>query len=152
MGELETIKKSLIAEIERRIEDKIIENTNAQLIIKLINSAESINEAIMIGELGTTYKRTGLHFDKRFEKLTNTIKYLKKNDEFSFEDSTTNLKHKLIIGDNYDSLLNLMINYKGLIDIIYIDPPYGKDDLGEFAKTNLGYNIDNKLSLLIAFS
>lgn len=150
MGELETIKKSLIAEIERRIEDKIIENTNAQLIIKLINSAESINEAIMIGELGTTYKRTGLHFDKRFEKLTNTIKYLKKNDEFSFEDSTTNLKHKLIIGDNYDSLLNLMINYKGLIDIIYIDPPYGKDDLGEFAKTNYENAIsrDNLLSML----
>ena len=48
------MKKSLIDEIERRIEDKIIENTNAQLIIKLINSAESINEAIMIGELGTT--------------------------------------------------------------------------------------------------
>ena len=66
MEELEKMKKSLIDEIERRIEDKIIENTNAQLIIKLINSAESINEAIMIGELGTTYKRTGLHFDKRF--------------------------------------------------------------------------------------
>ena len=83
MEELEKMKKSLIDEIERRIEDKIIENTNAQLIIKLINSAESINEAIMIGELGTTYKRTGLHFDKRFEKLTNTIKYLKKNEELS---------------------------------------------------------------------
>ena len=90
MENLETIKKTLIAEIERRIDDKVIENTNAQLIIKLINSAESINEAILIGELGTTYKRTGFHFDKRLEKLTNTIKYLKKNDKLSFKDDKTN--------------------------------------------------------------
>ena len=137
MEELETIKKSLISEIERRINDKIIENTNAQLIIKLINSAESINEAIMIGELGTTYKRTGMHFDKRFEKL-------------SFEDDKTNLKHELIIGDNYDALLNLLISYRNKIDVIYIDPPYGKDSMEEFADMNYDNNLtrDNLLSML----
>ena len=150
MEELETIKKSLISEIERRINDKIIENTNAQLIIKLINSAESINEAIMIGELGTTYKRTGMHFDKRFEKLTNTIKYLKKNEKLSFEDDKTNLKHELIIGDNYDALLNLLISYRNKIDVIYIDPPYGKDSMEEFADMNYDNNLtrDNLLSML----
>lgn len=150
MGNLETIKKTLIAEIERRVDDKIIENTNAQLIIKLINSAESINEAIMIGELGTTYKRTGLHFDKRFEKLTNTIKYLKKNDKLSFEDDKTKLKHKLIIGDNYDALLNLLVTYRNKIDVIYIDPPYSKDSMGEFASTNYENALtrDNLLSML----
>ncbi len=44
--------------------------------------------------------------------------------------------HKLIIGDNYPALLNLLISYKRKIKVIYIDPPYGKDNLGEFAKTN----------------
>ena len=150
MEELEKMKKSLIDEIERRIEDKIIENTNAQLIIKLINSAESINEAIMIGELGTTYKRTGLHFDKRFEKLTNTIKYLKKNEELSFKDNNTDIKHKLIIGDNYDALLNLLITHRNKIDVIYIDPPYSKDKMGGFAEMNYENSLtrDNLLSML----
>lgn len=150
MEQLQEIKKSLINEIERRIDDKIIENTNAQLVIKLINSATTINEAIMIGELGTTYKRTGLHFDKRFEKLTNTIKYLKKNDKLSFKDDKNNLIHKLIIGDNYYALLNLLITYKNKIDIIYIDPPYGKDKMGEFADMNYDNNLtrDNLLSML----
>ena len=60
------------------------------------------------------------------------------------------LTHKLIIGDNYDALLNLSISYKGKIDVIYIDPPYGKDDMGDFAQTNYDNAItrDNLLSML----
>ncbi len=58
--------------------------------------------------------------------------------------------HKLIIGDNYPALLNLLISYKRKIKVIYIDPPYGKDNLGEFAKTNYDNAItrDNLLSML----
>ena len=42
------------------------------------------------------------------------------------------LEHKLIIGENYDALKNLCAAYidkngKGLIDIIYIDPPYNTE-------------------------
>ena len=150
MEELEQIKESLIQEIEKRKSDKIIEETNAQLIIKLINSAKNANEAISIAQLGTTYKRTGFHFDKRLEKMNNTIKYLKRNDSLSFEINKEKIKHKLIIGDNYDALLNLLIEYKGKIDIIYIDPPYGKDSMGEFADVNYENNLtrDNLLSML----
>ncbi|HEH4459516.1 TPA: site-specific DNA-methyltransferase, partial [Campylobacter coli] len=56
----------------------------------------------------------------------------------------------LIIGDNYHALLNLLITHKKKIKVIYIDPPYGKDDLGEFAKTNYTNAItrDNLLSML----
>lgn len=150
MENLETIKKDLIMEIEKRKEDKIIENTNAQLIIKLIHSATSINEAISIAELGTTYKRTGFHFDKRLEKMTNTIKYLKKNEALSFDGKNSEFRHKLIIGDNYDAMLNLLIQYRNKIDVIYIDPPYGKDSMGQFAKTNYDNSLtrDNLLSML----
>lgn len=150
MEKLTDIKNNLINEIKRRQEDKIIERTNADLIIKLISSAENINEAISIAELGTTYKRTGLHFDKRLEKMTDTIKYLEKNKELSFKDENSTLKHKLIIGDNYDALMNLLITHKNSIDVIYIDPPYGKDSMGEFAKTNYENALtrDNLLSML----
>ncbi|TLD80905.1 site-specific DNA-methyltransferase [Helicobacter sp. MIT 05-5293] len=60
------------------------------------------------------------------------------------------LKHKLIIGDNYPALLNLLISYQNRVKVIYIDPPYGKDDMGNFAQTNYDNAItrDNLLSML----
>lgn len=147
-----TTKEDLIQEIKSRQEDKIIEKTNAELLIKLIENAKDLNEAINIAALGTTYKRTGFHFDKRLEKLTNDIKYFKRNEKLSFEDKNDKnaIHHKLIIGDNYDALQNLLIEYNKKIDVIYIDPPYGKDSMGEFADTNYENDItrDNLLSML----
>lgn len=147
---IEKSKQELIVEIDKRIDDKIIEKTNADLLKKLINNAETLTEAIAIAELGTTYKRTGFHFDKRLEKINNTIKYLKKNEVLSFKTDENATTHKLIIGDNYDALLNLLIEYRGKIDVIYIDPPYGKDSMGEFAQTNYENALtrDNLLSML----
>ena len=56
---MSSFKDELLAELYRRVEDKILEPTNADLLCKLIKNAESDNEAISIAELGTTYKRTG---------------------------------------------------------------------------------------------
>ncbi len=144
------IKQGLIEDIERRVVDKILEPTNAELLKKLIKNADSDDEAMSIATLGTTYKRTGLHFDKRLEKLTDTIRYFKKNTELSFHTDDSKPVNKLIIGDNYEALQNLLIQYKGGVDVIYIDPPYGKDSMGEFAKTNYENAItrDNLLSML----
>lgn len=143
-------KLDLITEIDRRVEDKILEKSNADLLKKLIQNADTLTEAIAIAELGTTYKRTGLHFDKRLEKYGNTIKYFKKNELLSISNSNEGPRHKLIMGDNYDSLLNLLVEYRGKINVIYIDPPYGKDSLGEFAQTNYDNTLtrDNLLSML----
>ena len=147
---MEATKQSLIAEIEKRVSDKILEQTNADLLIKLINNADTLDEAINIAALGTTYKRTGLHFDKRLEKMSDTIKYFKKNEALSFHTDDSKPTHKLIIGDNYEALQNLLIQYRGKIDVIYIDQPYGKDSMGEFAATNYNNAItrDNLLSML----
>lgn len=147
---MQNIKQSLIEEINKRVQDKILEPANAELLKKLINNAESSEEAINIAALGTTYKRTGLHFDKRLEKMTDSIKYFKKNEELSFRTDDAKPVNKLIIGDNYQALQNLLIQHKGQIDVIYIDPPYGKDSMGEFAKTNYTNAItrDNLLSML----
>lgn len=150
MENLENIKRELIEEINKRQEDKIIEKNNAEIIIKLIEKSENINEAIAIAELGTTYKRTGFHFDKRLEQIGETIKYLEKNEKLSFYTDSKQNTHKLIIGDNYEALQNLLVSYKNLIDVIYIDPPYSKDKMGEFANTNYNNDItrDNLLSML----
>lgn len=144
------IKQSLIEEINRRVQDKILEPSNANLLIKLIQNAESKDEAINIAALGTTYKRTGLHFDKRLEKMSDSIRYFRKNEKLSFYTDGAKPVNKLIIGDNYEALQNLLIQYRGAIDVIYIDPPYGKDSMGEFARTNYENAItrDNLLSML----
>ena len=149
-GTMNEFKKDLIAQLDKRVADKILEPTNAELLKKLIANASSDNEAMMIAELGTTYKRTGLHFDPRLEKMTEDIHYFKKNNGLSFHTDENKPIHKLIIGDNYEALQNLLIQYRGAIDVIYIDPPYGKDSMGEFAKTNYQNSItrDNLLSML----
>ena len=143
-------KQEILADLEKRVNDKILEQSNFDLLKKLIENADNLDEAIKIAELGTTYKRTGFHFDKRLEKTSNTITYLKKNDTLSFITDKEAITHKLIVGDNYPALLNLLIEYKGKIDVIYIDPPYGKDSMGEFAATNYDNAItrDNLLSML----
>lgn len=144
------IKTALLAEIDKRVEDKILEPTNAELLKKLIRNADSDEEAMSIATLGTTYKRTGLHFDKRLEKMTSDIHYFKKNEGLSFRTDNEKPVNKLVIGDNYQALQNLLIQYKGGVDVIYIDPPYGKDSMGEFAQTNYENAItrDNLLSML----
>lgn len=148
---LEEIKKDCVSQINQYVEMKTLEKSNADLLIKLISNAENPNEVISIFQLGSTYKRTGLHYDKRLEKFQgNTIKFFKKNKALSFSDGTALPHNKLIVGENYDALLNLLIEYRGKIDVIYIDPPYGKDSMGEFAKTNYDNAItrDNLLSML----
>lgn len=142
------IRADLIKQINKRVSDKVIEKSNANLLIKLIDKADSLEEAISIAELGTMYKSTGFHFDVRLEKSSDTIHYLKKNDGLSFSDGSA--PNKLIIGENYSALQNLLIQYRGKVDMIYIDPPYGKDSMGEHAKTNYENAItrDNLLSSL----
>ena len=148
----EQLKQKLIADLNERVEDQIIERTNADLLVKLIQKADTADEAVSIAELGTTYKRTGFHFDKRLDKVqtSDTIRYLKKNEALSFTDGFDKPHNKLIIGDNYDALQNLLIEYKHSIDVIYIDPPYAMDDKGEYAQTNYENAItrDNLLSML----
>ncbi len=150
---LSETKQSLLSEIQARVDDKILEPSNAALLKKLIENSDSDDEALAIAALGTTYKRTGFHFDKRMEepRMSDTIKYFKKNEALSFGEAKEGEPvHKLIIGENYDALQNLLIQYKGLVDVIYIDPPYAKDSMGESAKTNYHNAIsrDNLLSML----
>lgn len=149
-GNLEANKESLLQDLEQRVNDHILEPQNAALLKKLILKADSPEEALQIASLGTTYKRTGFNFDKRLERMGQDIHYFKKNQALSFATDPTRPTHKLIIGDNYPALQNLLIEYRGRVSVIYIDPPYGKDSMGEFARTNYenALSRDNLLSML----
>ena len=145
--------QNLIEEIEQRENAGILEPANALVLKKLIRKAETVEEASIIASLGTTYKKTGFHFDKRLEKhqMGNKIRYFRRNDELSFgEVKRGEPINKLIIGENYYALQNLLIQYKGGIDVIYIDPPYGMDSLRQSSETQYENAItrDNLLSML----
>jgi adenine-specific DNA-methyltransferase len=150
LAKIITGRQEILSDLEKRVNNKILEQSNFDLLKKLVENADTLDETIKIAELGTTYKRTGFHFDKRLEKQSDTISYFKKNNELSFVQDEKTITHKLIVGDNYPALLNLLVEYKGKVDVIYIDPPYGKDDMGEFADTNYDNAItrDNLLSML----
>lgn len=147
---LDKIKSNLIKEINQRVTDKALEKNNADLLNKLIEKAETIDEAISIAHLGTTYKHTGFQYDKRLPKRGHDINYFKKDISLSFHADDGKPLNKLIIGDNYPALQNLLIQYEGAVDVIYIDPPYGKDSMGAYAQTNYENSItrDNLLSML----
>lgn len=140
--------KNLVIDLEKRVEEKILEPNNLLFLKKLLSKAESEDEAISICKLGTTFYKTGLIFDKKLEVPSDGLKIFEKNERLSLNNGGN--KNKLIIGDNYDALLNLQVQYRGLIDVIYIDPPYGSNTMGEFAKTNYQNQInrDNLLSML----
>ncbi len=147
---LEDLRQDAIGKIQERMQDGILESENAEFLTKLLENANAKADILKILALGMTYKKTGFHFEPKLEKNTNTINYFKKNESLSFTNGGGDLQHKLIIGDNYHALLNLLTTHKKKIKVIYIDPPYGKDDLGEFAKTNYINAItrDNLLSML----
>lgn len=127
----------------------IIEAGNFEFLKKLIERAESLEELQNIKALGTRYQRTGFHFDVRLQVSGDeTIKYFEKNEKLSFDNGNTT--HRLIIGDNYNALTNLLITHRNKIKVIYIDPPYSKDAMGNYAKTNYTNAItrDTLLSML----
>lgn len=147
-NQLEEFKNELISEINIRKDNNVIEPQKAELLIDLIKNANSEFEALTIAEMGTIYRRTGFYYDVRPDKKNDTIKYLVKRNDLSFDQG--GLRHKLIIGDNYAALRQLLITHKGKINVIYIDPPYGCNSMGEFADTNYENQItrDNLLSML----
>lgn len=143
------LKEQYKREFEDLLEKGIIEEGNVKFLQKLIDKAEDNTEAIFIKALATRYKRTGFHFDVRLEKTQDEmIKYFEKDEKLSFDNG--GVTHRLIIGDNYPALLNLLITHRNKIKVIYIDPPYSKDKMGEYAKTNYDNAItrDNLLSML----
>ena len=63
---LDTTKQELIREINQRVEDKILEPNNAELLRKLILNSENINEAIS-GLMVLGYSKKDI--EKAFEHL-----------------------------------------------------------------------------------
>lgn len=121
---------------------------NEKLSFEPLSEAESTKES----DSKILDEKCGLQEKAQMDKAEAVEMRKQGEAEVSLVNATLEQKitHTLIIGDNYPALLNLLINYKRKVKVIYIDPPYGKDDLGEFAHTNYDNAItrDNLLSML----
>ena len=104
-----------------------------QIIFNIIDRCETKDEVSKMVSLLSSRTKVGLTFDEApIVKSKNKIWMLEKDKELSFIGDKDSPRHKLILGDNYDALNNLLITHRNRIDVIYIDPPYntGGSDLG----------------------
>lgn len=141
----EAIKRRII----KKCEIRIITENDKRFFLKLLEKCPE--EADNISTWATLAKKKGLSYNPTFDYIPdNKINYFKKNEKLSFYYPKTP-EHKLIIGDNYHALNNLLISYRNKINIIYIDPPYGQNKMdgkcfGLPYKNK--YSLDDWLSML----
>ena len=100
--------------------------------------AKKIIKSIDEKDLGSVYNlitqrvKTGFVFDEAPEINHDAVALVKEDESLGINGGLEKVEHKLIIGENYDALKNLCATYidkngKGLIDVIYIDPPYNTE-------------------------
>ena len=103
-----------------------------QIAKKIIEKTDDKDLEAVYG-LITQRVKTGFVFDEAPEVNHNAVAIIKENKDLGINVNELDvLEHKLIIGENYDALKNLCATYinkngKGLIDVIYIDPPYNTE-------------------------
>lgn len=108
-------------------------NNNQKEIAKKIIDQTNDNDLDAVWGLISQRVKTGFVFDEAPEINHNCVAYIKENEKLGVNlENKEALEHALIIGENYDALKNLVSMYtdkqgKGLIDVIYIDPPYNTD-------------------------
>lgn len=111
-------------------------NDQIAIIGQIIDRCQTVDEVNKVCALLASRTKLGLVFDEApIVRSKDIISVLKKDQTLSFVGTDSESPHhKLILGDNYDALNNLLITHRNCIDVIYIDPPYNTGG------SNLGYH------------
>lgn len=132
-------------------------SNNVELIKKIIsheNFEKQIEEWKLLGFL-ENFSKNDKYFEGKYQNLPIDTKYfedLKYEILSHFENLEQNLDGVVIKSDNWQALNNLE-KYNGLVDLIYIDPPFNtEDDMNFQYKDNFKDStwlslIDNRLQL-----
>lgn len=132
MADLATKKQHYIKEINK-IAKESFNDEQKELVRGILNNATEAN-IDSVYTFVTQRVKTGFVFDAAPEVAHNCISLCERDNKKSFGNES-GVHHKLIIGENYDVLKNLVATYtnggKGLIDVIYIDPPYNTEKTRE---------------------
>ncbi|MCL2751258.1 MAG: site-specific DNA-methyltransferase, partial [Firmicutes bacterium] len=121
-------KDFYIARIDKIAKESF--NAEQKAIAKMIIEAANEKDLDAVWGLISQRVRIGFVFDEAPEVNHQAVSVVKENEKlFIGIPAASTVEHKFIIGENYDALKNLLVTYtdssgKGLIDVIYIDPPY----------------------------
>jgi len=128
---MKTKKEYYVARLNE-ISKEAFNTEQKRIATRIINSADDDNVDAIFQMISQRVK-TGFVFDIAPEINHNCVAIVEE-DKNLYMDSLSNpldfIEHKMIIGENYDVLKNLQVTYidresgKGLVNIIYIDPPY----------------------------
>lgn len=125
-------KKQFIERIDL-IAKESFNNEQKETAKQIIESANE-NNIDAVYQLVTQRVKTGFVFDAAPEVNHNCVALISENESLSITSTeAVHNEHSLIIGENYDTLKNLLCTYinpstgEGMIDIIYIDPPYNTE-------------------------
>ena len=134
MADFETKKQHYLDEIGKIAKESF--NDEQKQIARFILENATENNIDSIYTFITQRVKTGFVFDAAPEVAHDCIALCERDDTKSFGSPMDNaIHHKLIIGENYDVLKNLVATYtkngQGLIDVIYIDPPYNTEKTKE---------------------
>lgn len=113
-------------------------NSEQKVIAKQIIESANLQNIDSIYQFISQRVKTGFVFDAAPEVNHNCVALLERKNELDIDGkSLLQNVHSLIIGENYDALKNLCSTYidtytgKGLVDFIYIDPPYNTEKAKE---------------------
>ncbi|KAA6230228.1 site-specific DNA-methyltransferase [Campylobacter sp. LR291e] len=117
--EIDDIASVSFNQEQKAIAKKIIENTPDSDLHEVFNFI-------------TQRVKLGFVFDEAPEVNHDAVSFVRENENLNInitnlENLAGNIEHKLIIGENYDALKNLLVTHYEKIDVIYIDPPYNTE-------------------------
>ena len=106
-----------------------------KIAIGIINSVPKGEDVLSYFDFVMKRADVGFKFDVSPEIAIGRIAVVNEMEVHNINTDSDNIdvnENKLIIGDNYEALKNLLLTHKEQIDVIYIDPPYNtetsKDD------------------------
>lgn len=126
-------KKIKYKELIDKIAKESFNGEQKEIAKQIIDSSNEMNIDAVFQFISQRVK-TGFVFDSAPEVNHNCVALIKEDESLKIDPNILlQQEHSLIIGENYDALKNILAVYtdqntgKGLIDFIYIDPPYNTE-------------------------
>ena len=137
---IEEVSKFTLNENQKEIAKKILRSAPKEEL------SEYFNFVMQRIKLGFT-------FDIAPEIANGKISIIKENLKLGINvnENVDGNENKLIIGENYDALKNLLLTHSNKINLIYIDPPYNTERAREEGNSHNNYS-NQKFSYFDKFS
>ncbi|MGY6172237.1 site-specific DNA-methyltransferase [Candidatus Mycoplasma pogonae] len=127
----------------KNLDTTYLNQDQKRLALKIIESFDEKDDLNALLSFILKRIKIGFTFDETFEVAEGHIAVVNqlkdKNINIKNNNLATENENKLIIGENYEALKNLLLTHKEKIDIIYIDPPYNTEKAA-----NDGNNLSSK--------